>query len=145
MEPEVIFSIANGMAALGWVVMAVLHNHAYTYRIIFNGLVVVFCLLYASLIVYGFTQPPSEGNFSSLQGVMTLFANPVGVLTGWVHYLAFDMLTGLFIVHHSSKNHINRWLVLPCLFFTFMLGPVGWLMYYLLFCVKRKTATPAYD
>ncbi len=139
MEPGPLFKVANGVAVLGWIIMAVFHNRPITFRIIFNGIVVLLCAFYASIVVYSFSQPSNGGNFSSLEGVMTLFTNPVGVLAGWVHYLAFDMLTGLFIIHHSSKNQINRWLILPCLFFTFMLGPVGWLMYYGLLAIHRKS------
>ncbi|MBK7147530.1 MAG: DUF4281 domain-containing protein [Bacteroidetes bacterium] len=144
MEPTILFTIANSVAMLGWLAMAFFYDKSITYKIVFNGLVVLLCILYASVIVWSFSEPTQEGNFSSLEGVMALFSNPKAVLAGWVHYLAFDMLTGLFIVYHSSKNRISRWLILPCLFFTFMLGPVGWLMYYGLLAIHKKSILPDY-
>ena len=138
MEPTVIFKIANSISMIGWIVMAVLHHRPLTYKIIFNGIVLLLCMLYASVIVWSFTDPQNGGNFSSLEGVMTLFKNPKAVLAGWVHYLAFDMMVGLFIVQNSAKNEISRWLVMPCLFFNFMFGPVGLLLYYILLSVKKR-------
>ncbi len=145
MEPTQLFKMANSIAILGWIVMVVLHNRPLTFKIIFNGIIVLLCAFYAAVVCYSMSQPSSGGNFSSLEGVKTLFTNPIGVLAGWVHYLAFDMLTGLFIIYHSSKNNISRWAILPCLFFTFMLGPVGWLMYYITLCAKQKTWLPVYQ
>ena len=47
----------------------------------------------------------------------------------WVHYLVFDLLVGRGIVADAHANGIGivgHWLfVVPCLFFTLMLGPSG--------------------
>lgn len=138
MEPSVLFKIANSIALVGWIVMAVLHYRPLTYKIVFNGIVLLLCLLYASVIMWSFSEPKNGGSFSSLEGVMTLFTNPKMVLAGWMHYLAFDMMVGLFIVKNSYENQISRWLVAPCLFFNFMFGPVGLLLYYILLSVKKR-------
>ena len=68
-------------------------------------------------------------SFISLDGVMQLFRNESAVLAGWIHYLAFDLMEGVFIVLNSLKNNIPHLLVIPCLLLTFMLGPVGLLLY----------------
>lgn len=144
MEPSLLFKIANSLAASGWIIMILLYDRPLTYKIIFNGLIILLCVLYVSVIAWSFSEPSNGGDFSSLEGVMTLFTNPKGVLAGWIHYLAFDMLTGLFIIRHSSSNGIGRWITLPCLFFTFMFGPLGLLMYYVLLSVKSKNLMPSY-
>jgi hypothetical protein len=68
--------------------------------------------------------------------VMNLFQNKTLVTAGWVHYLAFDLLTGLWIKRNSLKYNFSHWLIIPCLLFTFMLGPAGLLMYLLMRFIK---------
>lgn len=142
MEPTLLFKLANLIAMLGWLVMVILHDRPITYRIIFNGVVLLLSIFYASAIVWSFSEPQGQGDFSSLEGVMALFTNPKSVLAGWVHYLAFDMMMGLLMVYLSAKHGINRLMLLPALFFTFMFGPVGLLIFYGLLMYKQKTFFP---
>ena len=67
-----------------------------------------------------------------LEGVKQLFANDYILLAGWVHYLAFDLFIGAWEVRDARLVGISHWLVIPCLLFTFMLGPVGLGMYFVL-------------
>ena len=76
--------------------------------------------------------------FGSLDGVVGLFSDPKNVLIGWIHYLAFDLWVGSWEVGDAIKRGINRWFLLPCLLFTFMLGPVGLLLYLILRAVMTK-------
>jgi len=71
--------------------------------------------------------------------VMELFQNKTIVTAGWVHYLAFDLMTGAWIKKNSLKYNITHWLIIPCLFLTFMLGPIGLLLYLIirLFYTRR--------
>jgi hypothetical protein len=70
-----------------------------------------------------------EGDFMSLAGVGSLFANPWILTAGWIHYLAFDLFIGAWEVRDSQRRRIRHGYVLPCLVFTFLLGPIGLLMY----------------
>ncbi len=142
MEPALLFKIANLMALLGWIIIVALHDRPLTYRLVFNGIILLLSVFYASAITWSFSDSQGDGNFSSLEGVMALFTSPKAVLAGWIHYLAFDMTVGLLIVHYGAKNGINRLVLLPCLFFTFMFGPVGLLLFYLLLCYTQKTVLP---
>jgi len=54
------------------------------------------------------------------------------VLAGWVHYLAFDLMVGVFIVSNAAHYNIAHWILLPCLFLTLMFGPAGLLLYFVL-------------
>lgn len=71
-------------------------------------------------------------SFGSLEGVMQLFREPSAVVMGWIHYLAFDLMVGWFIVNDAAKHGINRFLFIPCLLLSFMFGPTGLLLYFLL-------------
>lgn len=70
-----------------------------------------------------------KGSFTSLTGVMRLFTSPRAVLAGWIHYLAFDLMVGLYIVMDAQRVGIPHWWLLPALFLTLMFGPVGLLVY----------------
>ncbi len=131
MTPDKIFELCNTIALVGWLILMFLpfwHNRN---KFIVGIIVTLFCIVYTWLIFSSF-DPSGFKSFSSLDGVMGLFTNKTMVTAGWVHYLAFDLMTGLFIVHNARAHGINHWLTVPCLFFTFMLGPVGLLLYLLL-------------
>ena len=67
----------------------------------------------------------SEGGFSSLAGVRTLFDNPWALLAGWTHYLAFDLFIGGWEVRDAQRRGIPHLLVVPALVLTFLFGPAG--------------------
>ena len=75
-----------------------------------------------------------EADFSSLDGIVSLFkkATPESAAAGWLHYLAFDFWVGTWIIKHSRKRKISHKIIMLPLLFTFMLGPVGILIYSLL-------------
>ena len=74
----------------------------------------------------------SEGGFDTLPAVMKLFTNRWVALGGWVHYLAFDLFTGAWIVSESQRDSLPWWRVLPALPLTFMFGPAGLLLFTIL-------------
>ena len=70
-----------------------------------------------------------KGNFMSLEGVLQLFKNPRNLLSGWVHYLAFDLMLGIYIKHQATEMGMSHFMQIPCFLLTFMLGPVGYLLF----------------
>ncbi|MBX2955358.1 MAG: DUF4281 domain-containing protein [Cyclobacteriaceae bacterium] len=137
MNPDKLFLICNNLALAGWLLMVVAPRWKWTFSIIVSGAVILLLsAVYLTLIVLYFGE--GEGNFSSLDGVMTLFENREAVLAGWVHYLAFDMFVGTWIVSNSQKLGIKHWWIVPCLFFTFMLGPIGLILYFSVRAVHTK-------
>lgn len=71
----------------------------------------------------------TEGNFFTLEGVVLLFENRRVVLTGWMHYLALDLVVGTWIYRDSFAQRIRHLWVAPCLLATLMYGPIGFLAY----------------
>jgi hypothetical protein len=71
-------------------------------------------------------------DFGDAEGVTRLLARQDIALVAWIHILAFDQLVGLFIyrdnMHHRYVPIVAQSVIL---FFTFMLGPIGFLAYYL--------------
>ena len=79
-------------------------------------------------------------DFGSLESVMALFTEENAVLAGWVHYLAFDLLVGMWMIKQNENLGIHQLLMAPVLFATFMLGPVGFLLFILMRSFKLKRA-----
>jgi len=137
MKPETIFQVCNTAAPVGWLLMAVAPRWKWTNQLVLSGLFpLVLGLVYLALIVYSFGS--TEGNFNSLAGVTKLFENPYALTGGWIHYLAFDMFIGAWEVKDSQKHGMHHLLVVPCLFFTLMFGPVGLILYFAVRLVKTK-------
>ncbi len=138
MEAAQIFSICNQVILLGWILLIFLPNWKYTQTIILNGLIVLFAAIYAFIILkdIGNFNPES---FSSLANVKTLFQNDDAVAAGWIHYLAFDLFVGAYIVKKSKEIGLSRILYTITLPFTFMFGPLGYLLFVIFKTIKTKT------
>ncbi len=141
MDYSTLFGYAGNLTMVGWILLIFVPYWRYTRPIVQYG---VISLLLSFLYAYLLFLAPSTGgsmdlsSFGSLEGVMDLFTDPKSVLTGWVHYLAFDLFIGTWEVADAKKHGINRWLVVPCLICTFMLGPVGLILYFILRSVATK-------
>ncbi|WP_029415729.1 ABA4-like family protein [Brevundimonas bacteroides] len=129
MSPETLFSVANAVALVGWIILALAPVRRLlaiaAARVIGVGLAVTYAvLLIRSLIGGGF-----EGDLTTLAGLTAAFARPEAVLVGWVHYLAFDLWVGAWATEDAGKRGLPHWVLLPCLFFILMAGPFGLLLY----------------
>jgi hypothetical protein len=74
-----------------------------------------------------------------LSGVAAFFDVPGLQLLGWVHYLAFDLFVGSWIAEEGSRLGMPRALVIPCLLLTFLIGPFGLLVFFLLRSPRRNS------
>ena len=137
MKAEQIFAIVNMIALLSWLVLLVAPRFIVTRKVILSGAIpLLLSAAYLILIVMFFGK--AEGGFDSLKNVMTLFTNEWAALAGWIHYLAFDLLVGIWEVKDSETRGISHWFVIPCLILTFLLGPIGFLLYSVLRAVTGK-------
>ena len=131
MTADKIFSIANMIALLSWLVLLVAPRWTLTRKIILSGAIpLLLSVAYLILIVLFFGK--AEGGFDSLPNVMKLFTNEWATLAGWIHYLAFDLFVGAWEVKDSQARGISHWFVIPCLVLTFLFGPIGFLLYNIL-------------
>lgn len=129
MSLETIFSAANGLALLGWLLLAVAPRWRFTDRVVLSGAAsLLLAALYLGLAVVYLGD--SEGGFGSLADVVKMFSQPSVVLLGWVHYLAFDLFIGAWELRDARARGVPHLAVLPCLGLTFMLGPIGLLLYF---------------
>ncbi|WP_203070696.1 ABA4-like family protein [Falsiroseomonas ponticola] len=125
---ETFFSAVNLIALAGWVgLLAAPRSRAVTWW--FAGLALPALLAVLYLVLLATYAPGAEGGFSSLAGVAALFRTPGVLLAGWVHYLAFDLFIGAWICRRGAAEGMNPWLVRLCLPPTFLVGPVGLLLF----------------
>jgi hypothetical protein len=131
MNLEIIFSVASSTALLSWILLFVLYQKRWVYTFLFSVILVFMACLYLFFILQGIGGD-GQGGFDTLANVKLLFEKDEAVLAGWIHYLVFDLFTGMWICNDGDKLGINRWVLLPCLVFTFLLGPACLLIYILI-------------
>lgn len=79
-------------------------------------------------------------DFGSLASVMELFTQENAVLAGWVHYLAFDLLVGMWMLDQNRNLGVHQLLMVPCLIGSFMFGPAGFLLFIIIKSIKKATS-----
>jgi len=77
----------------------------------------------------------------SLDSLVILLNSPHSALIAWLHFLAFDLFVGAWIVRDSTGLSLHPALVAPCLILTFAFGPIGLLIYLVLRLALRKKWT----
>ena len=129
--PATLFSIANPVAMLGWALLLIAPRWSVTRRLVLSGaLPLGLAVVYALVIGVHYVGPQSGvGGFSSLADVALLFQDPWALLADWVHYLCFDLAVGIWAVRDAQGRGVPHPLLIPCLLFTFLFGPVGLLLY----------------
>ena len=128
MTAQLAFQILNFIALIFWIILIFFHRkRAYRFLISSGFAFIFFGLVYIILLLTNFEIDPTA--FSSLENMESLYSNSWLILLGWVHYLAFDLLAGVWIKNDSLKNGINQRLIIIPLIFTFMTGPFGLLFY----------------
>ena len=137
MNPEQVFSLCNTLVLPGWLLLIIAPRWKWTDRIITGVIVTLLAITYCYFIFKIF-KPADFKSFGSLNGVMQLFTNEEAMLAGWIHYLAFDLMLGLFEVKNAQKHKLNHLFIIPCLIATFMLGPVGLLLFLVLRALKTR-------
>ena len=120
---EAIFTICNLLVLPGWTLLLLAPRWDWSRRLILAVVIPFLALAYVVLLASGWGA--AEGGFDSLEGVGQLFSEPRLLLAGWVHYLAFDLLAGLWETQESQRRGIPHWLLVPCLLMTLLFGPVG--------------------
>jgi len=131
-----VFTFQSRLVMVGWLALVCLPFWEYMPATVM-AIVLVISATYAYFILFGRrfddkgARQPNFKDFASLSGVVKMFANRRAALAGWLHYLAFDLLIGLFIVLDSQQHDISHFMVLPILFFALMIGPAGLVAYFI--------------
>ena len=139
MNYEIIFNIYNTGILIFWFFLLVFPKSKLTQKMTdfpWIPLVIAFGYIY----FLGTSDSIFSVDFSSLSGLTEMFqnSNPRGVAAGWLHYLAFDFWVGCWILRDSQKKGIKHTFIIFPMLFTFMLGPVGVIIYTLVLAFQKK-------
>jgi hypothetical protein len=135
MNASLIFQFGNSSIIFGWLLLIIAPNWKHTQKIILDGFILLFSIIYTFLILKNITDFKAD-SFSSLSNVKQLFQDDNAVAAGWFHYLAFDLFVGTYIVRKAQELHISRWWATFALPFTFMFGPMGYLIFVIIKTIK---------
>jgi len=138
MTPTEVFSFANMTAMPMWILMVFLPKWKVTRFLIDYKIIPILLSLVYVIYIFLAIQTGGGMDFGSLASVMKLFTEEQAVLAGWVHYLAFDLLVGMWILDQNKELRIHQLLIAPCLLATFMLGPIGFLLFIIIKSIKQK-------
>ena len=99
--------------------------------------VYIFILYKSYLIGYDF-----DGNFSlylGLSELSRLFEDHLYIMIFWTHFIAINLFIGGWIVKDSQKFAINKVLMAVPLIVTYLIGPIGLFLYWIIriFYAKR--------
>jgi uncharacterized membrane protein (UPF0136 family) len=118
MSNETAFSIANALVFPQWLLMLVAPRWWLTQWLVRHPLIPA--LLACLYVYYLFTStgPALDfTQFATLGGVMSLFQNGGErvMLAGWIHYLAFDLVAGMWVLRDGQERGIAHGWLVPCL------------------------------
>ncbi len=99
--------------------------------------VYIFILYQSYLIGYDF-----DGNFTlylGLSELSRLFEDHLYIMIFWTHFIAINLFIGGWIVKDSQKFTINKVLIAVPLIVTYLIGPIGLFLYWIIriFYAKR--------
>ena len=136
---NVLFIICNVLAVLGWVALICFPSRRVTRFVARHHVFpLAIAAIYMALIVSAIGQ--TDGGFFSLDDIALLFGHRTILLAGWIHYLAFDLAIGNFVLLNSQELGISHALMIPCLALTCWLGPIGFLLYCTIRGVRARRA-----
>lgn len=138
---DALFAIANPLPLPAWLLLLFAPRWRFTLPVVRLVAVPLLAIAYSLLVVT--TLGASEGDFNSLAGVQRLFANPYTLLAGWIHYLAFDLFIGAWIVEDALARQVPAWARMLPLPLTLMFGPAGLLLHLVLRQLTAASRQPA--
>lgn len=132
---QLLLNLINFSVLPAWALLIFAPRWRGTDRIVHSGLYPVvlglaYLIFMACALLYGTNDAPVD--FTTIEGIAAIFTHPFGILTAWVHYLVFDLFVGMWEARDARRRGMNHLALIPCLLLTFMAGPVGLLLYFIL-------------
>ena len=70
--------------------------------------------------------------YLSISNLSNLFSNNLFLILFWIHFVSINLFVGGWIVRDSQKLYINKMLVAFPLIITYLIGPLGVFIYWLI-------------
>ena len=126
---DTIFIAAHAVALAGWVALFALPWLGRRPGLaVARGGAALLCLLYLAYLLPHFAAIPRDGGYT-LAALGRAFDVPQLLRAGWIHYLIVDLWVGAWQAEDAEGRGMSHAALLPCLFATMMIGPLGLLIY----------------
>nr|WP_314443444.1 abscisic acid-deficient protein Aba4 family protein [uncultured Sphingomonas sp.] len=132
---QTLFGLTNLVAVIAWALLLLGPRRPLAHSAILYAGVGLLCLAYAAMLVALLSgqvdaapvagAAPFDAADYSIEGLRNLFLSDGGLVTGWTHYLAFDLFVGLWISRDADAKGFSRLVQAPILLLTFLAGPLG--------------------
>lgn len=132
MPPDFAFSTAGGLALTGWAALAAgaFLARARAGALLYAGLVLPLVLgVGYGVMIWSGRAAFETGGYGSIEAVRALFADDSALAAGWIHYLAFDLFVGAFILRDGAARGLGGLLLVPSFVATFLFGPLGFVLH----------------
>ena len=83
-----------------------------------------------------------DGNFNlyfGIENISELFANKTFLMMFWIHFISVNLFTGSWMVKDSQKFMMNKIFLIIPLIITYLMGPLGLLIYWLIRIFHAKS------
>lgn len=135
--PDTFYWYASFLIFIPWALLVLAPRWRNTETIAFGAAVIL--LVAAAWFTFAFITESSEGgSLLTFEGFTNLFRNKSMLLTGWLNYLSFCLLVGVWQVHDSRQEKIPHIFVVSPLLLTMVTGPAGLLLYLVIRFFKTR-------
>lgn len=145
LDPQLAFSLTGPLVMAGWagllLSLFIKSARAIAWPAAQYAVPMILAVAYVLLIRAGFEEAKG-GGYGSIEEIRALFASDSALVAGWLHYLAFDLFVGTWIVREGVEHKLHPLLILPCLPLTFLFGPAGLLLFLILRLALRGRPQP---
>ena len=83
-----------------------------------------------------------DGNFDlylGIDNISDLFSDKTFLMMFWIHFISINLFTGGWIVKDSQKLAINKIIIIFPLLITYLIGPLGIFIYWLIRIFHAKS------
>ena len=83
-----------------------------------------------------------DGNFDlylGIDNISDLFSDNTFLMMFWIHFISINLFTGGWIVRDSQKLAINKIVIIVPLLITYLIGPLGIFIYWLIRIFHAKS------
>ena len=148
LSPDTVYKLLNYGVMPFWALLIFVPTLKLTDWLVHSVVVPLFLgIVYTWLLAGAMTgsSMPEGAGFGSLDALMLTFTSKQAVVAGWAHYIVFDLFVGAWQARDSQRVGLNHFVLIPCLLMTFLVGPVGLLLYLMIRGLSGKGGTSLFE